>query len=143
MPSPAGLLSAPPRAWPVCRKKLAGAAWGADEKSVVCRANTALFGHPWRLRHRPGGSAGWRAATVTEPLTKAAECAIIGRGDLLECFEVASQSDIVRWRLRAEECRAAAEQMKDPLARGDLLGVAESYEKMAAVAEARSIKRSE
>ena len=52
--------------------------------------------------------------------------------------QVASQSDIVRWRLRAEECRTAAEHMKDPLARGDLLRVAASYDKMAASAEARA-----
>ena len=58
-----------------------------------------------------------------------------------ECSGVASPSDIRRWRLRAEECRAAAEQMKDPLARGDLLGVAESYDKMAAAAEVRAQTR--
>jgi hypothetical protein len=50
---------------------------------------------------------------------------------------VASQSEIARWRSRAEECRTAAEQMKDQTARNDLLGVAESYEKMAAAVEAR------
>ena len=50
---------------------------------------------------------------------------------------VTSLADIARWRLRAEECRMAAEQMKDATARGELIGVADSYEKLAASAEAR------
>jgi hypothetical protein len=50
---------------------------------------------------------------------------------------VTNRADIARWRLRAEECRTAAEQMKDATARGDLIGVAESYEKLATAAEAR------
>ena len=55
----------------------------------------------------------------------------------LGVVHVTSQADIVRWRLRAEECRTAAEQMKDATARGELMGVAESYDKLAASAEAR------
>jgi hypothetical protein len=51
---------------------------------------------------------------------------------------VTNQADIARWRLRAEECRTAAEQMKDATARGELMGVADSYDKLAASAEARS-----
>jgi hypothetical protein len=55
----------------------------------------------------------------------------------LGVVRVTNQADIARWRLRAEECRTAAEQMKDATARGELMGVAQSYEKMANGAEAR------
>ena len=41
------------------------------------------------------------------------------------------------WRLRAEEARAQAEQMSDPLLRRKMLLVAESYERMGLRAEAR------
>jgi hypothetical protein len=51
---------------------------------------------------------------------------------------VTSQAEIARWRLRAKECRTAAEKMRDATARGELMGVAQSYEKLAAAAEARS-----
>ena len=50
---------------------------------------------------------------------------------------MASQNEIDRWRSRAEECRTAAENMKDATARSELLGVAQSYERLAAAAEAR------
>ena len=50
---------------------------------------------------------------------------------------VPNQADIARWRMRAEECRTAAGQMKDATARGELMGVADSYDKLAASAEAR------
>jgi hypothetical protein len=41
------------------------------------------------------------------------------------------------WRDRAEEARVQAEQMSEEASRGLMLGVAESYEKMAERAEAR------
>jgi hypothetical protein len=43
---------------------------------------------------------------------------------------------VKRWRLRAEECRTIAHQMKSVQGRLNLLGVAEAYEKMAHRAEA-------
>jgi len=41
------------------------------------------------------------------------------------------------WQERAEEARAMAEGMSDPVARHAMLGIAESYEKIAKRAEAR------
>jgi hypothetical protein len=43
--------------------------------------------------------------------------------------------DAKRWRDRAEEARARAEQMRDPVVRQTLLKMAEEYEKLAARAE--------
>ena len=42
---------------------------------------------------------------------------------------------VKRWRLRAEECRTIAHQMKSVQGRLNLLDVAEAYEKMAHRAE--------
>jgi DNA-binding ferritin-like protein len=42
------------------------------------------------------------------------------------------------WRKRAEEARALAEQMKDPLTQSLMLGIAESYEKIAKWAAERA-----
>lgn len=44
------------------------------------------------------------------------------------------------WRERAEEARAQAEEMHDPKAKRTLLGIAESYEKLAEQAEAFQYK---
>jgi hypothetical protein len=41
------------------------------------------------------------------------------------------------WQERAEEARAMATDMDDPMARGTMLGIAEGYEKIAKRAEAR------
>ena len=41
------------------------------------------------------------------------------------------------WRVRAEEARAQADQMSDPVLRRKMLLVAESYERMALRAEER------
>jgi hypothetical protein len=42
------------------------------------------------------------------------------------------------WRLRAEECRSAADGIKDEASRRKMLGVAESYERMAVLADERA-----
>jgi len=47
-------------------------------------------------------------------------------------------NDPKHWRDRAEEMRAAAEDMKDPVAQGTMLEIAEQYEKLALRAAARA-----
>jgi hypothetical protein len=42
-----------------------------------------------------------------------------------------------RWRERAEECRSTAEGIKDDNSRRQLSGVAESYDRMAILADQR------
>jgi hypothetical protein len=42
-----------------------------------------------------------------------------------------------RWRERAEQCRSAAEGIKDEASRRQMLSVAESYDRMAMLAEQR------
>jgi hypothetical protein len=56
------------------------------------------------------------------------------RFDARHVAELASDLRIKRWRLRAEECRAVAETMRDP-ARRPLLAMAEHCERMAERAE--------
>jgi hypothetical protein len=46
-------------------------------------------------------------------------------------------NDARHWRDRAEEARIHAEQMHDPDARGKMLGIAASYERIAERAEER------
>jgi hypothetical protein len=46
--------------------------------------------------------------------------------------------DAKHWRARAEEARAHAEQLSDPVARQTMLKIAEEYEKLAQQAEARA-----
>ena len=45
--------------------------------------------------------------------------------------------DPEHWRSRAEEARATADQMRDLESRRVMLGIAESYDELAARAEAR------
>jgi hypothetical protein len=42
------------------------------------------------------------------------------------------------WRERAEECRSAADGIKDETSRRQMMGVAESYERMAMMADQRA-----
>jgi hypothetical protein len=42
------------------------------------------------------------------------------------------------WRERAEECRSAADGIKDEVSRRQMIGVAESYERMADLADQRA-----
>jgi hypothetical protein len=42
------------------------------------------------------------------------------------------------WRERAEECRSAADGIKDEAARRQMLGVAQSYDRMAVLADQRA-----
>jgi hypothetical protein len=42
------------------------------------------------------------------------------------------------WRARAEECRSAADGIKDEVSRRQMMGVAESYERMAVLADQRA-----
>jgi hypothetical protein len=42
------------------------------------------------------------------------------------------------WRERAEECRSAADGIKDEVSRRQMMGVAESYERMAVLADQRA-----
>jgi hypothetical protein len=42
-----------------------------------------------------------------------------------------------RWRERAEECRSAADGIKDETSRRQMMGVAESYDRMAVLADQR------
>jgi hypothetical protein len=42
------------------------------------------------------------------------------------------------WRARAEECRTLAEQMNDAEARRIMLGIVDSYERLAERAEVRA-----
>jgi hypothetical protein len=46
--------------------------------------------------------------------------------------------DADNWRQRAAEARSAAERLTDTQARKDLLGIADSYEKLARRAEQRA-----
>jgi hypothetical protein len=50
-------------------------------------------------------------------------------------------SDGKHWRERAEECRSAADGIKDETSRRQLIGVAESYERMAELADRRADAR--
>jgi len=43
-----------------------------------------------------------------------------------------------RWRERAEECRSAADGIKDEDSRRQMLGVADSYDRMAMLADQRA-----
>jgi hypothetical protein len=45
--------------------------------------------------------------------------------------------DAKHWRDRAQEARAQAEQMSDPQAKSDMLGIADGYERLAMRAEER------
>ena len=47
------------------------------------------------------------------------------------------------WRMRAEEARAIAETMTHPETKRVMLGIAESYEKLAKAAEARTSDKNE
>lgn len=49
--------------------------------------------------------------------------------------------DAEHWRVQAEEVRAAANEMKDSVARKILLKIAEEYEKLAQRAEARNLRK--
>jgi hypothetical protein len=49
-------------------------------------------------------------------------------------------NDPGHWRVRAQEARALAEQMTDPVSRTMMLGVAADYERLAARAEERLAK---
>lgn len=42
------------------------------------------------------------------------------------------------WRMKAEECRAVAEQMQNPMARLSFRSMAETYDHLAAHCEARA-----
>jgi hypothetical protein len=44
-----------------------------------------------------------------------------------------------RWRTRAEECRSAADGIRDEESRRQMIAVAESYERMAERADLRAI----
>jgi hypothetical protein len=50
-------------------------------------------------------------------------------------------NDPHHWRMRAEEARTRAAQLTDPLSRETMLGIAESYDRLAESAEARSLGR--
>lgn len=43
------------------------------------------------------------------------------------------------WRKRAEEARAMAQQIEDPVAKREMLEIAVNYEKIAAVAELKLV----
>jgi hypothetical protein len=43
-----------------------------------------------------------------------------------------------RWRERAEECRSATDGIRDEASRRQMIGVAESYERMAVLADKRA-----
>jgi hypothetical protein len=45
--------------------------------------------------------------------------------------------DPIHWRQRAEEARKIAEQLDDPVAQKTMLEIANSYDQLAALAEAR------
>lgn len=51
-----------------------------------------------------------------------------------------TREDIKRWRLRAEECRVAALDLRSQAARLQMIDVADSYERMAKAAEATLTK---
>ena len=50
-------------------------------------------------------------------------------------------SDVDYWRNRVEEARALAERMNDPHTKALMLGIAESYEKIAKWVEASAPKQ--
>ena len=52
----------------------------------------------------------------------------------------ATVNDPAYWRQRAEEARAVADQLSDPLAQKAMLEIARSYEALADLAAARPIK---
>lgn len=45
--------------------------------------------------------------------------------------------DPVRWRQRAEESRRTADQLDDPVAKKTMLDIADAYEQLATLAEAK------
>jgi hypothetical protein len=50
-------------------------------------------------------------------------------------------NDPAYWQQRAEEARALADQIDDPIARNTMLEIAAGYEQMAALAAARLLAR--
>ena len=46
-------------------------------------------------------------------------------------------NDPTHWRQRAEEARRVADQLDDPIAKETMLAIAQSYEQLAVLAEAK------
>jgi hypothetical protein len=47
------------------------------------------------------------------------------------------KDDPIHWRQRADEARRVADQLDDPIAKKTMLDIAQSYEQLAALAQAK------
>ena len=53
------------------------------------------------------------------------------------------EGEAASWRQRAEDARREADLATDPIARDTLIGIADAYEKLAAIAEAKLASKRE